>query len=132
MRLLLDTHAVLWFWWDDPRLSARARAAIADPANEKFVSIATPWEVAIKVSLGKLDIGGPYAGFFREFMPRSAFEWMPLDDRHFERLTDLPFLHRDPFDRLLVSQALVEGIALVSREQVFDAYGVERIWRDTT
>jgi PIN domain nuclease of toxin-antitoxin system len=57
---------------------------------------------------------------------------MPLDDRHFERLTELPFLHRDPFDRLLVSQALVEGIALVSREQVFDAYGVERIWRDTT
>src|SRR5271169_4058047 len=128
MTLLLDTHTVLWFWWDDPQLSARAKALICDPANRKVVSIATPWEVAIKVSLKKLDIGGPYPGFFPQHMARTFFEWLHVTDAHLSAVAALPFHHRYPFDRLLASQALVEGIPLVSNDAIFDAYGVTRIW----
>lgn len=128
MKLLLDTHTVLWFWWDDPQLSVTAKTVISDPDNQKFVSLATPWEVAIKVSLKKLDIGGPYTGFFRQHMLRTYFEWLPLRDNHFDNLIALPFHHRDPFDRLLVAQALSEGLPIVGADAVFDAYGVTRIW----
>lgn len=128
MKLLLDTHTVLWFWWDDPQLSATAKAAICDPANQKFVSLVSPWEVAIKVSLKKLDIGGPYAGFFRQHMLRTFFDWLPVRDDHFNSLTTMPFHHRDPFDRMLIAQSLIEGTPLVSADTVFDAYGVTRIW----
>jgi PIN domain nuclease of toxin-antitoxin system len=128
MKLLLDTPTVLWFWWDDPKLSANAKAVISDPANHKFVSIATPWEGAIKVSLKKLDLGGPYPGFFRQHMLRTFFDWLPQNEDHFNGLVGLPFHHRDPFDRLLAAQALVEGIPLVSGDTIFDTYGVPRIW----
>ena len=128
MKLLLDTHAVLWFWWDDARLAEHARRLIADASNEKLVSLATPWEVATKVSLGKLDVGEPFTGFFPTFMSRSSFEWLPMRQQHFDQVVTLPFHHRDPFDRMLVSQALCEDISLVSRERVFDAYGVRRVW----
>ena len=128
MRLLLDTHTVLWFWWDDPQLSATAKALICDPANEKLVSPATPWEVAIKVSLGKLDIGGPYPGFFPQQMARSYFGWLETTDAHLSAVAALPFHHRDPFDRMIAAQALVDGIPLVSIDAIFDSYGVNRIW----
>jgi PIN domain nuclease of toxin-antitoxin system len=128
MILLLDTHAALWFWWDDPRLSVRARALICDPSNRKLASVATPWEVAIKVSLKKLDIGGPYPGFFPQHMGRTFFEWLHASDRHLTAVASLPFHHRDPFDRLIAAQALVEGTPLVSADAIFDAYGVSRIW----
>jgi PIN domain nuclease of toxin-antitoxin system len=128
MRLLLDTHAALWFWWDDPRLSSTGKALIRDPLNQKLVSPATPWEVAIKVSLGKLDIGGPYLGFFPQHMLRTYFEWLQVTDEHLAVLTSLPFHHKDPFDRLLVAQAIVEGIPIVSGDQDFDSYGVKRLW----
>jgi len=128
MKYLLDTHAVLWFWWDDPRLGARARSVIMDPANQKLVSLATPWEVAIKTSLKKIDIGGPYEGFFSQQMTRSCFEWMAFREEHFCRLSDLPFHHRDPFDRMLVAQALVENVSIISSDAHFEAYGVSRVW----
>jgi PIN domain nuclease of toxin-antitoxin system len=128
MRLLLDTHTILWFWWDDPQLGSKAREAIENAGNPEMVSLAAPWEVAIKVSLKKLDLGGPFPGFFRQSMQRSFFEWLPLKDHHFEVLASLPFHHRDPFDRLLIAQSLAEGMPIVSRETVFDMYGVQRIW----
>ncbi len=128
MKVLLDTHTILWFWWDDPSLSANAKAIISDPANQKFVSIASPWEVAIKVSLKKLDIGGPYPGFFRQHILRSCFDWLPTKEDHFDGLLGLPFHHRDPFDRLLISQAIMEQMPLISCDNIFDAYGVNRIW----
>lgn len=130
MKLLLDTHAILWFWWDDPRLGSQAREDIVNASNQKLVSIATPWEVAIKVSLKKLDLGGPFPGFFREYMQRSFLEWLPLEDRHFDILVSLPFHHRDPFDRLLIAQAIAEDVPIVSSEKVFDSYGVRRIWQE--
>jgi PIN domain nuclease of toxin-antitoxin system len=128
VKLLLDTHTVLWFWWDDPHLSTAAKASICDPTNQKFVSLVTPWEAAIKVSLKKLDIGGPYPGFFRQQMLRSYFDWLPVRDDHFNGLIGMPFHHRDPFDRMLVAQAISENMSLVSADTVFDAYGVTRIW----
>jgi len=126
--LLLDTHSVLWFWWADPRLSATAMAHICDPANRKLVSPATSWEVAIKVSLAKLDIGGPYRGFFPQQMIRTNFEWLPITDEHLATVTSLAFHHKDPFDRLLTAQAAWENIPIVSADGIFDRYAVTRIW----
>jgi PIN domain nuclease of toxin-antitoxin system len=128
VNLLLDTHTVLWFWWNEPHLSATASAVICDPANRKLVSPASAWEVAIKVSLKKLDIGGPYRGFFPQHMLRNNFEWLPIADDHLALVVDLPFHHRHPFDRMLVAQALAEGIPIVSADGQFDAYGVARVW----
>ena len=126
--LLLDTQAVLWFWWDDPRLSAGAKAAIREPVNRKLVSMATPWEVAIKVSRKKLDIGGTFAGFFDQHMVRTYFEWLQIATKHLDVVADLPFHHNDPFDRLLIAQALSENIPVVSSDPQFDVYGVSRLW----
>lgn len=126
MTLLLDTQTVLWFWWNDPQLNATAVQLICDPA--KVVSPATPWEVAIKVSLKKLDIGGPYQGFFPQHMLRNNFEWLPVTDDHLSALVALPFHHKDPFDRLIIAQAVVEQMPLVSSDAQFDAYPVRRLW----
>lgn len=126
--LLLDTHTVLWFWWDDPQLSATAKTLICDPANRKLVSMATPWEVAIKVSRKKLDIGGPFRGFFDQHMIRTYFEWLPIATKHLDFLADLTFHHNDPFDRLLIVQSLSENFPIVSADSQFDAYGVNRLW----
>ncbi len=119
---------VLWFWWDDPQLSATARALIRNPANRKLVSPVTPWEVAIKVSLKKLNIGGLYRGFFPREMLRTNFEWLPVTDDHLATVAALPFHHKDPFDRLLISQAIVELIPIVSADAALDPYGVRRLW----
>lgn len=128
MRLLLDTHTVLWFWWDESQLSITARDLILDPANQKLLSPATPWEVAIKVSLKKLDIGGPYLGFFPEQMARTNFDFLAVRDEHLAAVSTLPFHHRDPFDRLIVAQTIAENIPIVSIDETFDAYGVTRLW----
>jgi PIN domain nuclease of toxin-antitoxin system len=126
--ILLDTHTVLWFWWADGQLSAAALALICDPGNRKLVSPATAWEVAIKVSLRKLDIGGPYRGFFPQQMTRTNFEWLPIIDDHIAVVASLPFHHKDPFDRLLIAQAMWENIPIVGADVMFDAYAVTRLW----
>lgn len=128
MTLLLDTHSFLWFWWDDPQLSETAKQAICDPANRKLVSTASCWEIAIKVSLKKLDLGAPYRGFIHQHMVRNNFELLQITDEHLTGLVDLPFHHKDPFDRLLVAQSLYEQIPIVSVDPQFDAYGITRIW----
>jgi PIN domain nuclease of toxin-antitoxin system len=126
--LLLDTHTVLWFWWDDPQLSAHAKGLICDPANRKLVSLATPWEVAIKVSRKKLDIGGTFRGFFDQHMIRTYFEWLQIATKHLDGVAELPFHHSDPFDRLMIAQALTENLPIVSGDPQFDPYGVTRLW----
>ena len=128
MTLLLDTHSFLWFWWDDPHLSETAKQAICDPANRKLVSTASCWEIAIKVSLKKLDLGAPYRGFIHQHMVRNNFELLQITDEHLAGLVDLPFHHKDPFDRMLVAQSLYEQIPLVSADPQLDAYGLTRIW----
>lgn len=128
MKLLLDTQAVLWFWWDDPQLSATAKSLIRDPANRKLVSLATPWEVAIKISRKKLDIGGPLRGFFDQHMIRTNFDWLQITTKHLGHVSILPFHHSDPFDRLIVSQSATEGIPVVGIDSQFDSYGIVRLW----
>ena len=128
MTLLLDTPTVLWYWWDDPLLSATAKALITDPANVNLVSPASPWEVAIKVSTGRLKIPGGYGGYFPHNMRRTRFTYLPTTDDHLTVVAGLPRHHGDPFDRLIVAQALAENVAVVSADAALDAYGVSRLW----
>jgi PIN domain nuclease of toxin-antitoxin system len=128
VRLLLDTHALLWWVTDAPDLSRRARAAIAAPGNECLVSAATAWELAIKVSLGRLEVSGGLERFLAEQLAVNRFRALPIEVAHAVRVARLPFHHRDPFDRLLAAQALEEGAALVSADKVLSRYGVRRIW----
>jgi PIN domain nuclease of toxin-antitoxin system len=128
VNLLLDTHTLLWFALGDTNLSATARQLIEDPANSKFVSPASYWEIAIKVSIGKYVLHEPYEIFFDRAIRQNGFFILPIEPRHTAVLTNLPYHHRDPFDRLLVAQATVEGLALVSMDAVLDAYAIQRLW----
>lgn len=126
--ILLDTHAFLWFVWDDPLLSPAAKQSIEDPANRKWVSIASCWEIAIKTGLKKLDLGEPAATFLPRELAMNHFELLGIRLAHATLVETLPLHHKDPFDRLLAAQALIDGIPLVSADAIFDQYGVNRIW----
>ena len=128
MRILLDTHAFLWWIADDPALSRRARAAIADPGNECLLSTASAWEMAVKISLEKLELDRNLERFLPEQMAANGFGMLPIDLRHVSRVARLPFHHRDPFDRLIVAQALLEDLSVVTADGVFAKYGVRRTW----
>lgn len=127
MRVLLDTHAFLWFVTDDSRLSARAREAVAD-AEEAWLSIASCWEMAIKVSIGKLTVATPIDRFLPEQLAANRVGLLHVELAHATRVAALPWHHRDPFDRLLAAQALGEKLAVVSSDPIFRKYGVKRIW----
>jgi PIN domain nuclease of toxin-antitoxin system len=128
MRLLLDTHAFLWWVHDAKELSRRARGAIADPRNETLLSLASCWEMAIKLSLGKLKLPASMDRFIPEQLAINGFRQLDIGFRHVARVAGLTFHHRDPFDRLLVAQALEEDLTLVSADVVFHKYGVRRLW----
>jgi PIN domain nuclease of toxin-antitoxin system len=128
MTLLLDTHAFLWFCQDDPQLSATAKTLIEDPANRKLVSIASCWEIAIKAGLGKLTLGEPSGTYIPAALSRTGFDLLPISLAHATAVESLPMHHRDPFDRLLVAQALVEAVPIISADVAFDPYGVQRLW----
>jgi PIN domain nuclease of toxin-antitoxin system len=128
MRLLLDTHAFLWWVDASKKLSRKARSAIGSGRNECFVSVASGWEIAIKVSLGTLRIGGALDRFLPEQLAANGFQPLGIDFKHTARVATLPFHHRDPFDRLLVAQALEEELRIVSADPVFATYGVTRLW----
>ena len=125
---LLDTQAVVWFNLSDARLTAAARQVIVDPGNRIWISPASYWEIAIKISRGKFSVVGPYDTFWQETIDRNRFEILPVEIRHAARLIGLPFHHRDPFDRPLAAQALAEDVPLVSSDSAFDRYGVRRVW----
>ncbi|MGD0899149.1 MAG: type II toxin-antitoxin system VapC family toxin [Thermoguttaceae bacterium] len=128
MRLLLDTHAFLWFILEDSRLSATARALIEDPANDVEVSPASYWEIAIKIGLRKYALPQPYQLFMESQISANGFRILHIEPKHASLVTTMPFHHRDPFDRLLVAQATVEGIPIISSDEQLDAYGVQRLW----
>jgi PIN domain nuclease of toxin-antitoxin system len=128
VRLLLDTHTFLWFLLDDPQLSMTARDRIIDPDNDIEVSPATYWEIAIKISLGKYELPEPYEVFIAREITTNDFHILPIEPTHTAVLTTMPFHHRDPFDRLLIAQAMVEQIPIVSRDSAFDAYPITRLW----
>jgi PIN domain nuclease of toxin-antitoxin system len=126
--LLLDTHAFLWFVWDDPLLSATAKALIEDPSNRKLVSVASCWEIAIKAGLGKLTLGDPAAVFVPRELASNGFDLLDISLAHATAVELLPKHHKDPFDRLLIVQAQSEGAPIVSVDVAFDPYGVTRLW----
>lgn len=128
MRLLLDTHALLWWLAGDAQLSDAARVAIADGTNVVFVSAASAWEVTTKHRLGKLPGAGPLAVDFAREVRLQGFQALPITLEHGQVAGALVGAHRDPFDRMLVAQAREEKLALVSNESVFDEFGVARVW----
>ena len=128
MKLLLDTRAFLWWVGASRELSRRARAAVGNGRNECFVSVASGWEIGVKVSLGTLKVEGALDRFLPEQLAANSFKPLPLELRHCARLAALPFHHRDPFGRMLVAQALEEDLAVVTADPVFARYGVKRVW----
>jgi len=128
LKLLLDSHAFLWFIWDDPNLSPSAKALIEDPANRKLVSVASCWEIAIKVGLKKLALGEPAATFIPRELATNGFGLMGIELNHATFVETLPPHHKDPFDRLLVAQTTIEKLPLVSVDAIFDQYGIQRMW----
>jgi PIN domain nuclease of toxin-antitoxin system len=127
MRILLDTHALIWWFGNEPRLSRRASAIIADPNNTVLVSAAVAWELAIKVNLGKFDALSLTTELPR-YTAEEGFEELPISMEQAVRAGLLPLHHRDPFDRLLVAQAQALNVPVLSGDSVLDQYDVQRIW----
>lgn len=128
MKLLLDAHALLWFLAGSDRLSAKALACIQDTQNSIFVSAATLWEIGIKDSLGKLTLPEPFEELFPERLAASSILVLPILVPHLHVHRKLPFHHNDPFDRLVIAQALAEDFTLVSCDSEFPSYGVKLLW----
>ena len=130
MRLLLDTHTFLWLVEGSPKLSAAAQNGLADPANELFLSVASIWELAIKTSRPnpKLRLSDPLETYVAKWTPIYQLSVLPVQSPHAFRVIGLPHHHRDPFDRLLIAQALVEGMTLVSGDTEFAPYPVPVLW----
>ena len=128
MRLLLDTHTLLWWLAENPSLPASARKLIANKNTDVLVSAASAWEIATKVRLGKLPIAVDLAHDFTAYLDRERFETLAVSAEHGIRAGLLPGPHKDPFDRMLIAQALADNLAIVSNDLVFDGYGVKRVW----
>ena len=128
MKYLLDTHILLWFLQGDKKLSDKARQLIDSLRNSKFLSIVSLWEIAVKVSLGKLVLDKPFERLFPEQLHFNRIQILDITVDSLIKLTTLPFHHRDPFDRLIIAQALVEELPIIGADAAFDAYGISREW----
>lgn len=128
MRALLDTHTFLWWVTDDPRLSLRVREIITDGRNDLFFSAASGWEIAIKASLGKVEVPEDLERFLAEQLSRNAIQVLPIYLNHALHVYTLPVHHRDPFDRLLISQAALEELTVLSADPQFARYPVPLAW----
>lgn len=124
MRLLIDSHAFLWWGEDSPALGSAARSAIADPVNEALISVAAVWELTIKASSGKLTLPAD----LETMAATLGFSVLSINFMHLRRLGLLPRVHRDPFDRMMIAQALAEGIPIITGDRAFAAYGVQTVW----
>ena len=128
MKVLLDTHTLLWSVDDPSKVSAAAMGAMQDPANERLLSAATIWELAIKVGQGKIALSMPFRQWMEKAITDLKLGVLPLTVEYAERLTTLPAHHKDPFDRLIIAQAMIDGISVIGTDAAFDTYGVTRIW----
>jgi PIN domain nuclease of toxin-antitoxin system len=127
-RLLLDTHALIWWFADDAKLSAAARTAIADPTSQAFISSASAWEIATKHRIGKFPEAAELLRKFSQLLLKDRFGVLPIALEHALAAGALPGPHRDPFDRMLIAQATVERLQIVTRDPVFGEYGVAVCW----
>ena len=127
MKYLLDTHTILWFFDCLEKLSKKALDAIVGPDNKKYVSIVTAWELAIKISLGKLKFDGGVENFFSK-IEENGFELLPIKEEHLRHVEILPLLHCDPFDRLLIASAVSEGMNLITADMNIHQYNTSWIW----
>lgn len=127
MANLLDTHTFIWFVEGDTQLSEKVRKAIEVRGAENFVSIASLWEIAIKVSLGKLELKTPFPRILDEIV-RNGFKLLPIAFEDTLTLSSLPFHHRDPFDRIIISQCIAQNMAVLSKDSIFDSYEITVIW----
>jgi PIN domain nuclease of toxin-antitoxin system len=128
VNLLVDSHTLIWSYFDVTRLSATAQSELANLSNRIFVSAASHWELAIKLSIGKLSIAEPFPAFIQHAVVDTGFEFLPIEPHHTAILVGLPHHHRDPFDRLIIAQALAENMPIVGSDPVFDQYPIRRIW----
>jgi len=128
MRLLLDTHALLWWLFDDPKLSSTARDLVSDPAHEILVSSASAWEISTKHRLGKLPGAGVLARDIASWVERAGFTQLPVRIEHAQRAGSWPQAHRDPFDRMLAAQSALENLPLISRDRALEAFGIRLVW----
>ena len=127
MNLLLDTHTYIWFSTNKPELSSKVKKMIEDSENYSYISIASLWEMSIKISLGKLSIDRALEDVIKD-LTDSGIEILPISFEHILKISSLPFHHRDPFDRLIIAQSMCEGMKLLSADVIFDQYTNERIW----
>ena len=128
MKLLLDTHTFLWWITDSPELSVRVRDAIRNPENELFLSVASAWEMAIKVDLGRLHLPVRPDRFSPNQLAKNAIESLPIQMGHALNVSRLPIIHRDPFDRIIISQAILEKMPVVTRDADIAKYKVKILW----
>lgn len=128
MRFLLDTHTLLWFLMGDARLSDTALDLIQEAENEAFISIASLWEIAIKVSLGKLTLAQEFHELFPSQLEHNDFQILPAEPEHLSHLIGLPFHHKDPFDRLIICQAIHENLPIIGCDRVFSSYPIQLLW----
>ena len=128
MKLLLDTHTYLWFINGDSNLSSIARQLIESPENERLLSIASLWEMAIKISIGKLKLNTSFSDLVEKQIAGNAIDLLHIYPLHLDVVKTLSFFHHDPFDRLIVAQSIVENVPIVSRDATFDLYPIERKW----
>jgi PIN domain nuclease of toxin-antitoxin system len=128
MKILLDTHAFLWLLTGDGRLSEGAREVFLNSEHRLYLSAASLWEITIKISLGKLKLKKAWMETIRKEMKRNLIIWLPIEMPHCEQVTKLPFHHRDPFDRILIAQAMVEGMYVLTNDTHFFDYNIKNIW----
>ena len=128
MKFIADTHAFIWFVTDSPQLSASAKKLFESPDSERFFSMASIWEIAIKTNLGKLSFDKPLEQFLPEQIALNYIRLLDISLSHALRVSTLPFHHRDPFDRMIAAQSLAENLPVLSNDNALDAYGVKRIW----
>ena len=128
MRLILDTHAFLWWITDDPQLSSRARHVIGNRDNELFLSVASAWEIAIKTRIGRIRLRERPDRFIPDQLSRNGISPLPIEISHALHTARLPTIHRDPFDRLIIAQCVLEKLPIVTRDTIIPRYKVETIW----
>ena len=128
MRFLLDTHSFLWFIGGDRRISENAKATIADLDNDIFLSVASLWEIAVKINIGKLKLPRSFGELIPAQLTQEAIKVLPAELPHLTQYVSLPLHHRDPFDRLIIAQAQVEAMPVIGADATFESYDVDLLW----